>query len=209
MAEALYRYFDAERKLLYLGVTSDPARRDREHRRNAADLWYPLVAGRGVDWYDTREEAEAAERRAIREEKPRFNDRHNVRTDPLVRAQDEERRRRRFRQGMGGRTNHTDAIVEYFSGLIDDGLLGPGDQLPLRTEIVKEFGVSAPAVTRAYLELVRDGRVEERRAHGYYVLPPEDRRLSIRVGRPQESADVIRGAMSPQQISELIRALAE
>ena len=68
---ALYRFYDAREELLYVGITDDPWRRWREHMQ--AKPWYPRVKHQSVTWYDTRGQAETAEKRAIRAERPQFN----------------------------------------------------------------------------------------------------------------------------------------
>lgn len=68
---ALYRFYDADEKLLYVGITDDPWRRWREHVRDKP--WYPQVKHQAVTWYDARTAAEVAEYVAIRCEGPRFN----------------------------------------------------------------------------------------------------------------------------------------
>lgn len=68
---ALYRYFDAEGRLLYVGVTRDPAKRDGEHVKLSP--WRARAHRRSVEWYASRPEALAAERSAIRSELPAHN----------------------------------------------------------------------------------------------------------------------------------------
>jgi len=68
---ALYRFYDADEQLLYVGITSDPWRRWRQHVLEKA--WYPQVKHQAVTWYDSRIRAELAEQSAIRCERPRFN----------------------------------------------------------------------------------------------------------------------------------------
>jgi predicted GIY-YIG superfamily endonuclease len=68
---ALYRFYDARETLLYVGITSDPWRRWREHVREKS--WYPQVKHQSVTWYDTERQARKAEDRAIRKERPQFN----------------------------------------------------------------------------------------------------------------------------------------
>jgi predicted GIY-YIG superfamily endonuclease len=68
---ALYRFYDADEKLLYVGITNDPWRRWRQHVQEKP--WYPQVKHQAVTWYDTRIAAEIAEHVAIRREHPRFN----------------------------------------------------------------------------------------------------------------------------------------
>ncbi len=71
---ALYRCFDADGRLLYVGASRNPARRLGEHNR-----WNGDVATITVAWHDTPEAAAHAERTAITEERPMFNAQHNGR----------------------------------------------------------------------------------------------------------------------------------
>ena len=68
---ALYRFYDASEKLLYVGITNDPWRRWRQHVQEKS--WYPQIKHQAVTWYDSRIAAEVAEHVAIRCEHPRFN----------------------------------------------------------------------------------------------------------------------------------------
>lgn len=68
---ALYRFYDADERLLYVGITNDPWRRWRQHVLEKS--WYPQVKHQAVTWYDDRTAAEVAEYVAIRCERPRFN----------------------------------------------------------------------------------------------------------------------------------------
>lgn len=68
---ALYRFYDSRENLLYVGISGDPWRRWREHV--ATQPWYPQVAHWAGTWYASEELAAAAEIRAIRSERPRFN----------------------------------------------------------------------------------------------------------------------------------------
>lgn len=71
----LYRYFDADDRLLYVGVAFDVLKRAQGHRRHAA--WWPLATTYTEERYPTRTEAEAAEVEAIRTEAPLYNVVHN------------------------------------------------------------------------------------------------------------------------------------
>ena len=73
---ALYRFFDADENLLYVGITNEPWRRWREHV--LAQPWFPQVKHQAITWYDERVSAELAERTAIRREQPRFNKAHAI-----------------------------------------------------------------------------------------------------------------------------------
>lgn len=71
----LYRYFDDAGNLLYVGVSASAIRRLLEHAANK--VWACLVSRVDVQTLPTREAALAAERKAITDEKPRFNATHN------------------------------------------------------------------------------------------------------------------------------------
>lgn len=70
-AAAVYRHFDASGRLLYIGCSMDPARRFGVHRCVAP--WARQVANITLEWFDSREEAEAAEAAAIARENPPHN----------------------------------------------------------------------------------------------------------------------------------------
>jgi hypothetical protein len=67
---AVYRMFDAERHLLYVGRTGNAGQRFGDH---SMKRWFPLVKTIELEWCATRAEAVLAERRAIRSEHPRYN----------------------------------------------------------------------------------------------------------------------------------------
>ena len=70
----LYRYFDSEGRLLYLGITGDNTKRQSQHRRDS--FWFGLIASATFEHYPTRLEALAAEKSAIQSEQPKFNTQH-------------------------------------------------------------------------------------------------------------------------------------
>jgi predicted GIY-YIG superfamily endonuclease len=73
---ALYRFYDSDDELLYVGISRDPAERWKQHRDKP---WWREVAMRVIEWHDDRVTAERAERKAIRSEGPRYNIQHNPR----------------------------------------------------------------------------------------------------------------------------------
>lgn len=68
---ALYRHYDADGGLLYVGVSSSPARRMWEHRCRTD--WAENTARSSVEWFQTRAAAFAAEAIAIADESPAYN----------------------------------------------------------------------------------------------------------------------------------------
>lgn len=70
-SHALYRFYGDTGQLLYVGITNDPARRISQHA--AKKNWWRAVRGISLEWYSNREDAAAAEKRAIAIEKPMTN----------------------------------------------------------------------------------------------------------------------------------------
>ena len=71
----LYRYFDAEGRLLYVGISFSAIARAAQHREDKG--WWQDVARMHVEHLPTRSEAVAAERQAIQSEQPLHNVMHN------------------------------------------------------------------------------------------------------------------------------------
>ncbi|MFJ7297508.1 GIY-YIG nuclease family protein [Streptomyces collinus] len=68
---ALYRFFDADGVLLYVGICDEPMARWSKHA--SGKLWWPSVHRFRLLWLPSRREAEKAERDAIVSEKPLHN----------------------------------------------------------------------------------------------------------------------------------------
>jgi len=78
---ALYRLYDADGQLLYIGISIDPDRRFKEHRKEQG--WWPAVVRRDIEWLDCGGwDAIHAEWAAIRAEQPPFNRSHLVELPP-------------------------------------------------------------------------------------------------------------------------------
>jgi predicted GIY-YIG superfamily endonuclease len=73
----LYRMFGRGRRLLYVGITMNVEGRFHAHRRDKP--WWRQVQRMTLEHFDTRAEAEAAERSAIKTEQPKYNIVHRTR----------------------------------------------------------------------------------------------------------------------------------
>ena len=71
MKTQLYRHFDADRKLLYVGISLSTFARLSQHKDHSP--WFEKVATVSIEHFETREGAMAAERKAIKTESPQFN----------------------------------------------------------------------------------------------------------------------------------------
>jgi predicted GIY-YIG superfamily endonuclease len=84
---ALYRLFDADGELLYVGISGNPSQRLKRHEW--LQPWWFQVDSHTLDWKDSRQEAAEAERLAIRAELPRWNREHMP--DSLIQREYPER----------------------------------------------------------------------------------------------------------------------
>lgn len=72
---SLYRFYDSDNTLLYVGVTVDLERRLAEHLNEKH--WYTDMERIKVEHFPSRYAAESAEKRAIRQEFPLHNVAYN------------------------------------------------------------------------------------------------------------------------------------
>jgi predicted GIY-YIG superfamily endonuclease len=68
---ALYRLYNANDELLYIGIAFNLTQRYNQHRKTKA--WWPEVTRKEICWYETRIVADREERMAIIAEHPRYN----------------------------------------------------------------------------------------------------------------------------------------
>lgn len=77
---SLYRHFDADGILLYVGISLSWPKRTKDHVRGSR--WFDAVVKVEIERFASRDEALAAERRAIQAERPVFNIVHNCEPKP-------------------------------------------------------------------------------------------------------------------------------
>jgi hypothetical protein len=81
---ALYRAFNSEGDLLYVGISLSPLTRIRQHRQTKD--WWTEIANITIESFPDRSSASHAEVLAIQEERPRYNVVHNVSGKPTSRV---------------------------------------------------------------------------------------------------------------------------
>lgn len=67
----LYRHFDADNQLLYVGISLSAVHRLTEHRNGSP--WFRSIGSVTIETFPSRKEALAAEKEAIRNENPLYN----------------------------------------------------------------------------------------------------------------------------------------
>lgn len=73
--QALYRFFNADGDLLYVGISLNPFTRWKQHRSEKP--WWVEVVNVTIQHYDDRETVSLAELDATKNERPRYNRTHN------------------------------------------------------------------------------------------------------------------------------------
>lgn len=73
--QALYRFWNSENQLLYVGISKTFYDRMNSHANHSA--WVTQAVRTTIEWYDSRKEVEAAEKVAIQTEGPIYNKLHN------------------------------------------------------------------------------------------------------------------------------------
>lgn len=79
---ALYRFFDVQDCLLYVGKAVDPFDRLKSHLRVKPDM--TRVRHIEIEWFETEADALVAEKRAIETERPLWNDTYRRRPRSLT-----------------------------------------------------------------------------------------------------------------------------
>lgn len=87
----LYRMYDVQGALLYIGQTTNPQQRIRAHRANSDAPWAADVVRVRWDCVGNRWDALRLEKEAIQEERPRHNRAHNPEWTRLKHEADDRR----------------------------------------------------------------------------------------------------------------------
>lgn len=83
----LYRHFNGEGQLLYVGISLSAIQRLAQHKEHSD--WFESIANVTIEQFDTREEALKAERAAIFHERPLHNIQHKHGADEKMRKANE------------------------------------------------------------------------------------------------------------------------
>lgn len=151
---ALYRLYDANDVLLYIGITWSPNWRMKGHLLDKE--WMHLVARRTVEWYPDRPSALAAEAAATAAEKPLHDSswRHTNRND-----------KPQWRDVEGRK-----AVIDGITAEVQGGAHKEGSVL-MTGAVAKRFGVARATASSAMGELHNRG-VLRFWFHGRYRVPP-------------------------------------
>ncbi|MFJ9633755.1 GntR family transcriptional regulator [Streptomyces sp. NPDC101175] len=158
---ALYRHFDANGDVLYIGISKDPDERWMAHRGNQ-EPWIHLAVRRTDEWYDSRPLALKAEEAAIKAERPPFNGKHNyddVTFDPASWSR------------VQGPTKIA-SVADLMRAEITSQRWPEGYRIPPLKTLAGAAGVSLSIASKASGLLQREGRIRFDSGHGLFVTRP-------------------------------------
>lgn len=162
---ALYRFFDAAGRLLYVGVSGNTETRWRQHAESKP--WWPDVADKTTEWLDSRPEALDAERVAIRTEKPLHN--HQNKPSSII----DEITPWTSTGVPGGTWSPYEFIAHELKGFIQSGSMQSGDRFPTVRTLIEVYGVASLTIQRALNLLKAQGFAVGRQGFGVVaVVPP-------------------------------------
>ncbi|WP_435606669.1 GIY-YIG nuclease family protein [Streptomyces ardesiacus] len=192
---ALYRLYDANDVLLYLGITFSPQARWEQHRNEKH--WFHQVARKAVEWYPTRSEALAAEEKATALEKPLHDSSWRKTNDgdkPMW--LDPEGRQR---------------VVDGLAAEIEQGQHWIGRVLMSGT-IAKHYDVSRATASNA-MEVLRDRGLLKYQHFGRYAVlqGPTKTEFDERFGAPHEERQLRRAYLvwTAAELREVLKDLPD
>ncbi|MBQ1118538.1 GntR family transcriptional regulator [Streptomyces sp. C3-3] len=161
---ALYRLYNADDVLLYVGIASDPERRWKQHEEFKP--WWPEVAKKTVEWLESRNAALTAETQAIRTELPRHNHQNNP--SAII----SQIKPQQLWKVPNGTWRPYEFMAHELRGFIQSGCLKPGDKLPVVRDLMEVYEVSSATVQRALGVLKADGFAIGRAGFGVCAALP-------------------------------------
>lgn len=160
---ALYRYFDADDVLLYVGISNDPDFRGKAHLYESRPGNWPKRAVRRTDeWHESRADALAAEERAIHAELPLFNEKHNYDDAPFDPSC--------WPTITVGQK--VAAIADLMRTEISTGRWAVGQRIPSLRTMGAATGLSMRLVSKASVLLQGEGLLEFLPGRGLFVMGP-------------------------------------
>jgi predicted GIY-YIG superfamily endonuclease len=175
---ALYRLYDVDGRLLYIGITADPETRFASHA--TYKHWWSQVARKDVTWLDgTWRQALAIEAAAIKDEKPKFNGKHNATPAPF-----DASAWPRIDAPPRGKAQ---AVADLVRAEIASGRWAPGMRVPRPELLATASGVGVGTADLAYRNLKKEGLLHFEYGRGIFVSP-----TSWRVTQPSPSGHTSR-----------------
>lgn len=163
---ALYRFFDASGVLLYVGITDNPSKRWNEHAISKRATWWSTVAKKTLEWYPSRDAADAAETQAINVERPLHNHaKRDHQYSPTFTEPSPE-----IGWGMHSTGPASVQVARILRSELAEGRYPPGEPFPSGQEFADRFRVSVHTVYKALRVLTAEGLIRRERPRGPFSV---------------------------------------
>lgn len=158
---ALYRLYDADDRLLYIGITWKVELRLWQHSNDKT--WWHLVAHKTVEWFESRKAALEAEEAATREELPLYSALWDPATGKKLRCRkyDDRAERERFSNAL----RKDLAAGKYSPGMILDG-----------ADLTAEYGIAAMTARGVMYDFAQEELLERRGGGTRFAVPGKKRK---------------------------------
>lgn len=165
---AVYRHFNANGDVLYIGASKDPEGRWVAHRGNQ-EPWIHQAVRRVDEWHGSRAEALIAEAAAIRAERPPFNGTHNYDDAPFDPTS--------WPKATPGRK--VASIAELMRSEILNGRWAHGQRIPSLRTLGGACGASSVVVSKASAILQGERLLCFQPGRGLFVTRPTKHRAKL------------------------------
>lgn len=177
---ALYRLYDAEDRLLYVGITKNLEQRWAGHKYSAtSSVWWPEVVRKDIEWHPTRQAADEAETAAILRETPL----HNKEKVPG----DWGSKRTPLSPELNWSTTLTEPYSQQAARILaaelEGGSVQPGAAMPTAKDLHRRFGLSVATCGTILRILASRGLVHQKGSGGRYYRSRPGQPVSLPVPR--------------------------
>ncbi|MEW5658318.1 GIY-YIG nuclease family protein [Streptomyces cinereoruber] len=195
---ALYRLYDTDDRLLYIGITKNLEQRWTGHKYSpTSSAWWPAVHRKVIEWHPTREAADEAETAAIVSEVPL----HNKDKTPSSWNVKRTKRSAELDWTIALKEPYSQQAARILAAELEAGSVQPGEPVPTIKDLHQRFGLSAATCGVILQTLAARGLVHQRGKGGrYYRSRPGSVVQLPAQRRPRKP--------SPQEAAALVRAVA-
>ncbi len=156
---ALYRLYDTDDRLLYIGITKNLEQRWTGHKYSpTSSAWWPAVHRKVIEWHPTREAADEAETAAIVSEVPL----HNKDKTPSSWNVKRTKRSAELDWTIALEEPYSQQAARILAAELEAGSVQPGEPVPTIKDLHQRFGLSAATCGVILQTLAARGLVHQR-----------------------------------------------
>lgn len=226
---ALYRLYDADRTLLYVGIAKTPEERWQQHATSPRSPWWVQVVTKEVEWFESRDAADRAETAAINDERPRYN-RAKVVGRPTKWGTGFRSPEINWRNTLADPAS--DQAARILRSEIKTGEIPPGGVMPTTKELSRRFGLTEQTCNLIVRRLADEGLIYQPRPRSRYLCvdptreaaqsthakaprpshageKPDYKVFRFAVNQPEQAAAAVRSKMTDEQWIAFVAAASQ